>query len=102
MKFGHEMDILLMQKYRYNHNLYRKLIGTEKPSPSTWASTTSILHSKAGSQRQYQGWEMSTNVSINKDKGMQTQAYNNGAICCYSLFTLKVSPPSNASKWLNI
>ena len=30
---------------------------------------------------------------INKDKGIQTQAYDNGAKICYSFLTLKVSPP---------
>ena len=35
---------------------------------------------------------MNINGSINKDKGMQTQAYGNGAKFCYSFLTLKVSP----------
>ena len=30
---------------------------------------------------------------INKDKGMLTQAYDNGENFCYSFLTLKVSPP---------
>ena len=29
---------------------------------------------------------------INKDKGMQTQAYGNGEKICYSFITLKISP----------
>ena len=35
---------------------------------------------------------MNTNGSINKDKGMQTQVYDNGEKCSYSLLTMKVSP----------
>ena len=31
--------------------------------------------------------------SINKDKGMQTQAYGNGKKVCYNFPTLKVYPP---------
>ena len=35
---------------------------------------------------------MNTNGSINKDKGMQSQLYDNGEKFCYSLLTLKFSP----------
>ena len=35
---------------------------------------------------------MNINGSINKDKGMQTQAYGNGAKFCYSFLTIKFSP----------
>ena len=34
---------------------------------------------------------MKTNGSIHKNKGMQTQVYDNGEFFFYSLFTLKVS-----------
>ena len=36
---------------------------------------------------------MNIKSSINKDKGMQTQVYGNGAKFCYSFLTLKVSLP---------
>ena len=36
---------------------------------------------------------MNINGSINKDKGMKTQAYGNGEKFRYSFLTLKVSPP---------
>ena len=36
---------------------------------------------------------MNTKSSINREKGMHTQAYGNGDKFCYSFLTLKVSPP---------
>ena len=45
---------------------------------------------------------MNINISINKDKGMQTQAYGNEENKFYIFLTLKVSPPSmlhNGSKY---
>ena len=36
---------------------------------------------------------MNRNGSINKDKGMHTQVYGNVEKVCYSLLSLKVSPP---------
>ena len=45
MKFGQEMDISICIKTNIQcDNLYQHLVVTDKPSPSTWASTTSILH----------------------------------------------------------
>ena len=94
MKFGGEMDISINVKTKIQcDNLCQHLVETKKLSPSTWASTTSILHSKVSSKRQWRAWEMNTNGSINKYKGMQTQEYNNGERFCYIMFTLQVSPP---------
>ena len=67
---GLEMDISINLNKDKNDNLYQHLVKIEKLSPST----TSILHNKASSQRQWQAWEMNINCYINKDKGMQTQA----------------------------
>ena len=48
---GREMDISINMKKDTNDNLYRHLVEIERLSPSTWASTTSILNTKASSQR---------------------------------------------------
>ena len=96
---GQEMDISININRDTNDKLCRHLIKIEKPSPSTWASTTSILHAMTSSQRQL------TRVSLGnitngflEDKGMQTQAYKNGENFCYNIFTLQNSPPFNASQ----
>ena len=93
MKLDEKRVFLLIQTQIQSDNLCRQLVRTEKPSSSTQASTTSILHSKERSQRQWRAWEINIKSSIKKDKGMQTQAYGNGAKFCYSFLTLQVSPP---------
>ena len=88
------MDISINLKTKIQcDNPCRQLVKTKKPSSSTWASTTSILHNKARSQRQWRTWEMKINSFINKDQGMHTQAYGNGEKNRYSFLTLQVSPP---------
>ena len=78
MKFGQEMDIYINLKTQIQYNnLCRHLIRTEKPSSSTQASTTSILHSKASSQRKWRAWDMNTKSSTNKVKAMENQVYGN-------------------------
>ena len=94
MKFGREMNISINVKTKIQcDKLCQHFVEIKKPSPSTWASTTSILHRKERSQRQWRACDMNTNGSINKDKGMQTQVYGNGGEFCYSFLTLKISPP---------
>ena len=94
IKFGWETYISINVKAKIEcDNLCWHLIGTKKPSSSPWASTTSILHSKESSQRQWRSWATNTKGSINKDKGTQTQVYGNRGKIFYSILTLKVYPP---------
>ena len=81
---GQEMDIYINMNRDTNDNLCRHLIEIKKPSPSTWASTTSILHTMESLGNYTNGYF--------KDKGMQTQAYKNGAKFYYNLFTLQNYP----------
>ena len=51
------MDISINVNTIKNYNLCQYLVRTEKSSPSTWASTTSILHVMERSQIQGKSWE---------------------------------------------
>ena len=58
------MDISINIIRDTNDNLCRHLVEIDKPSPSNWASTTSILHTKTSSQRQRNAWEIALMVDL--------------------------------------
>ena len=82
---GLKMDISINVNRDTNDNVYRHLVEIEKLSPSTWATTFLILHTKASLGNHTNG--------CFKDKGMQTQVHKNGAQFHYSIFSLQSSPP---------
>ena len=78
MIFDEKRVFLLIQIEVQSDNLCPQLVETEKQISSTWASTTSILHRKEISQRQWRAWDINIKSFINKDKGMQTTTYGKG------------------------
>ena len=76
---GCEFDIYINTNTYTNDNLYQHLIEIEKLSPSTWASTTSILHTKASSQRKRKYWERALMVA-SRTKGCRIKHIRIGHI----------------------
>ena len=60
---GREIDISINVNRDANDNLCRHLIEIKKRSPSTSASTNSILHTMEISQRQWKSWEIALMAS---------------------------------------
>ena len=62
------MDISININIDTNDNLYRHLVEIEELSFSTWASTTSILHTNTSSQRKREVWERAL-MTISRTNG---------------------------------
>ena len=65
---GRELDISINMNIDKDDKLCWHLIEIEKVSPSTQASTTSILHTKESSQRSRKDWELAI-MAASRTKG---------------------------------
>ena len=93
---GQEIDISINMNRVKDAKLYRYLVKIEKLSLSTWASTTSILHTKASSQRQRKYWEIALMVA-SRTKGCKLNYIRMGHNSTIVSLLSKVIPLSNAS-----